>query len=86
MNAGPLKSAALNYDPSGRSLGTGTIVFRNASDAARAISEYHNRALDGKAMKIELIVNPAALASVAPVSSRLGAAPRYLIGLLIKAQ
>ncbi|KAI9095582.1 hypothetical protein DFS34DRAFT_565847, partial [Phlyctochytrium arcticum] len=69
---GPVRSAQLNYDAQGRSKGVATIVFTRANHAAQAIKEFHNRTLDQKPMKIELIVS--ATAPVLSASGRLGGA------------
>ncbi|KAH6564733.1 hypothetical protein BASA82_000877 [Batrachochytrium salamandrivorans] len=55
---GPLRSAQLNYNSEGKSKGAATVVFSKHGDAARACTEYNNRTLDERPMKIELIVNP----------------------------
>jgi THO complex subunit 4 len=34
------------------------VTFVKAGDAQKAFNEYHNRPLDNKPMKIELIINP----------------------------
>ncbi|KAI8998247.1 hypothetical protein BC832DRAFT_239276 [Gaertneriomyces semiglobifer] len=76
---GPVKSAQLNYDANGRSKGVATIIFSRAGDAQKAIREYHNRTLDNKPMKIELIVRadaPALTAPRATIASRLGGGGR----------
>ena len=70
-NIGPLKSVALNYDSAGKSKGTGTIIFKTNSDAARAIREYNGRTLDERVMRIELIVSAAAIVPTT-LSDRLG--------------
>ncbi|KAI9197348.1 RRM motif-containing protein [Polychytrium aggregatum] len=63
---GPVKVATLNYDATGKSKGTATVVFHRKGDAARAVKEYHNRTLDERPMKIELVVGVDSVASAAP--------------------
>ena len=46
---GPLKRARLNE------AGEAEVVFVNKSDADRAVDNYHNRQLDGKAMKCQIV-------------------------------
>ena len=46
---GPLKRAKLVAQ------GTAEVVFVNKSDAAKAVEIYHNRQLDGKAMRCKLV-------------------------------
>lgn len=54
---GDLKSCELDYDKEGKSKGSGSVVFVNYNDAIKAIEEYNDRELDGKAMKIHLLSN-----------------------------
>ncbi|KAF8940461.1 hypothetical protein EDD21DRAFT_367735 [Dissophora ornata] len=51
-HAGPVKFAEVKYDPSGRSTGVATILFKTPADAATAIKKLHGIALDGQPMKI----------------------------------
>ncbi|KAI9366008.1 hypothetical protein DFJ73DRAFT_806650 [Zopfochytrium polystomum] len=66
---GPIKSAVLNFDASGRSKGTGTVIFRRNGDASKAVETYHNRTLDGKPMKLELVVSAQAVTALASAAS-----------------
>ncbi|XKL60802.1 hypothetical protein PGB90_007859 [Kerria lacca] len=54
MEVGPLVSSEIHYDKSGRSLGSGNVVFEDRTDAIRAINQYNGVPLDGRAMKIEI--------------------------------
>eukprot|EP00252_Welwitschia_mirabilis_P011371 TRINITY_DN2557_c0_g1_i1.p1 TRINITY_DN2557_c0_g1~~TRINITY_DN2557_c0_g1_i1.p1 ORF type:complete len:232 (-),score=44.20 TRINITY_DN2557_c0_g1_i1:519-1214(-) len=52
---GDLKRYAIHYDRSGRSKGTGEVVFARRSDADTAVKRYNNVQLDGKPLKLEII-------------------------------
>ncbi|KAL1917013.1 uncharacterized protein VTP21DRAFT_5211 [Calcarisporiella thermophila] len=55
---GPLRKVTLNFDQSGQSKGTAAIVFARSVDASRAFQKFHNVTLDGRPMKIEIVLNP----------------------------
>jgi THO complex subunit 4 len=57
---GPVKSAAINFLPNGKSKGNGQVIFVRTNDAKRAINKYNNVELDGRAMKIEMVLSSSA--------------------------
>jgi len=54
-SVGDIKRATVNFDKSGRSLGTATVVFSRRSDAVNALKKYNNVPLDESPMKITLV-------------------------------
>ncbi|KAG9070179.1 hypothetical protein KI688_009511 [Linnemannia hyalina] len=63
---GPLKKCTLMYDQNGKSTGTAVVHFTRVGDAAIAYSKFNGVPLDGKPMKIEIVLAPAAAQAVLP--------------------
>ncbi|KAF9356882.1 hypothetical protein BGX26_004607 [Mortierella sp. AD094] len=63
---GPLKKCTLMYDQHGKSTGTALVHFTRVTDAASAMQKFNGVPLDGRAMKIELIVAPGAVQAATP--------------------
>ncbi|KAK3250680.1 hypothetical protein CYMTET_39954 [Cymbomonas tetramitiformis] len=51
---GDVKRANVNFDRSGRSMGTAEVVYARRADAMNAMKRYNGVRLDGKAMDIEM--------------------------------
>ncbi|KAF9190896.1 hypothetical protein BGZ50_009774 [Haplosporangium sp. Z 11] len=66
---GPLKKCTLMYDQNGKSNGTALVHFTRVGDAAIAMQKFNGVPLDGRPMRIELVVAPAAVQAVIPTQA-----------------
>ncbi|KAF9927850.1 hypothetical protein FBU30_002813 [Linnemannia zychae] len=66
---GPLKKCTLMYDQKGKSTGTALIHFSRVGDAAIAMQKFNGVPLDGKPMKIELVIAPGAVQAALPTAN-----------------
>ncbi|ORX84218.1 RNA-binding domain-containing protein [Anaeromyces robustus] len=69
---GPIRSVSLNYDQNGRSKGSGQVVFVRRGDAKRASDKYNKVTLDGRSMKIEIVLSSTASSAAASRNNRRG--------------
>jgi len=53
---GTMKKGAVHYDSFGNSLGTAELVFQNSDDAMRILKKFHGVRLDGRRLKIHLVL------------------------------
>ncbi|CAG8589069.1 10470_t:CDS:2 [Dentiscutata heterogama] len=65
---GPVRQVNLNFDQSGRSKGTASVVFARKNDAVRSVEKLRNITLDGRELKIEFVVAP----NTGPITQRIG--------------
>ncbi|KAF9430551.1 hypothetical protein BGZ94_006201 [Podila epigama] len=63
---GPLKKCTLMYDQHGKSTGTAVVHFSKVGDAAIAYQKFNTVPLDGRPMKIEIVLAPTTAQAVLP--------------------
>jgi len=67
---GPVKSATVHYDRSGRSEGVAEVTFTRRADATAAIQQFNGASIDGKPVTLTVATDTAALPRI----------PRRIIG------
>ncbi|KAG0271065.1 hypothetical protein BGZ95_001190 [Linnemannia exigua] len=66
---GPLKKCTIMYDQNGKSTGNALVHFSRVGDAAIAMQKFNGVQLDGRPMKIELVIAPGAVQAALPVAN-----------------
>lgn len=79
-----MQSAKVDYDKSGRSNGTATVIFARRSDALAAVKKYNGVELEGKILTVAIAPTAPAVArrqvpSAAPRAPAAAATPRLVI-------
>lgn len=72
MNAvgvGRPKKVLLQYDAQGRSVGSATVIFQKHDQAAKATSHLNGVKIDGRPVRVEMLVSAAALPAATRPSS-----------------
>ncbi|KAG0037926.1 hypothetical protein BGZ82_001570 [Podila clonocystis] len=72
---GPLKKCTLMYDQHGKSTGTAIVHFARVGDAAIAYQKFNTVPLDGRPMRIEIVLAPATAQAVLPQQRQAPRAP-----------
>lgn len=63
---GPIKRVEISYGPGGVSRGVANITFSRADSAIKAVEECNNVAIDGRPIKIELILDATRAKAIPP--------------------
>lgn len=65
-SVGPIKKVEISYGPGGVSRGIATIIFARPDGATKAVSALNGLLVDGKPMKIEVILDARRAATIPP--------------------
>jgi len=76
---GPVKRVELSYGPGGASRGIANILFARSESATRAVAECNGIPVDGKPIKVELIIDATRAKAIPPpkgLSERITSQPK----------
>ncbi|KAL5378755.1 hypothetical protein PMIN06_011602 [Paraphaeosphaeria minitans] len=68
VNVGKPRRILLQYGPNGKSLGSATVIFNKSEQAIKATNALQGVKIDGKPIRVELLVSAAAVAAQPPSS------------------
>lgn len=66
---GPIRSSKVHFNALGQPKGTAEIIFQNVGDAKKAVSEFHDREVNGRPLRVELVKGAATFEGETPAQS-----------------